>query len=111
MSDFITLTRNQIDGIHDAAPAEEHGYRLVSSDDTGEEWRHGHRELTVVTADGESFYAIERRIPLDEPSDWDCRNQAGSEYRLHRVVPVEIVKTVYRRPPVSHSDTTDGSGS
>jgi len=99
LSNSITLTYEQIDAILGEAPAEVHGYRLVSSDITDEEWRHGHRELTVVTADGESFWAIERRVPIDDVApEWDCRDQNGPDYRLHRVVPVEVVKTVYRKP-------------
>lgn len=74
---------------------EEHdGYRMVSNDDTGEEWRHGSRHLTVITRDGETFWALERRVTLD--GDWDHRSQPGPEYLFHRVVPVSIVKTVYR---------------
>lgn len=94
-----TMTRDEIDGL--TAGETVNGYRMVADDETGEDWRHGIRRLTVVTADDATFWAIERRVPTSDNDEWDCRDQHGPAFRLRLVYPERVVTTVYRKQPAA----------
>lgn len=90
-----TMTREEINGL--VAGETINGYRMVADDETGEDWRHGIRRLTVVTADDVTFWAIERRVPTSDLDEWSCRDQHGPDFRLRQVWPEMVVTTRYRR--------------